>query len=128
VPRASCGAREDVVVAVVVAVVVVIAAAVTFVGVMLLGMMAAVRWMALPRGCGLFGEKGSSVSVIAFPLPRRPLSRSVVLASGRWVVVDCELPVPPFEAAVGRKVGESSSSEPSPSDETKVPSVVFLWD
>ena len=46
-------------------------------------------------------------------------------------MVDDELPGPPFvaAAAAGRKVGESSSSEPSsPSDETNVPSVVFLWD
>lgn len=74
------------------------------------------------------GEKGSSVSVTTFPLPRRPFpkSRSVVLGSGRWVVVDDGLLTPPL-VVVGRKVGESSSSEPSsPSDETKVPSVAFL--
>jgi len=109
----------------VVAVIVIIAAAVVFVGMMLVGILAMVRWVALLGGCDLSGEEGSSVSVPAFLLPK---SRRVVLGSGRWVVVDDGLADPSF-VVVGRQVGESSSSEPSSSsDGTKEPNVVFLWD
>ena len=108
-----------------VAVIVITAAAVVFLGMMLVGMLAVLRWVALLGGCDLSGEEGSSVSVAAFLLPK---SRRVGLGSGCWVVVDDGLPDPSF-VAVGRKVGESSSSEPSsPSDGTKEPNVVFLCD
>ena len=78
VPRVDCGGR-DVVVTVGIVAVVVIVVAIVFVGVMLVGKLAEVRWMTLPRGCCLSDEKGSSVSVAVLPLPFLPNSRSVVL-------------------------------------------------